>query len=76
MTQTPAGRALSPYRVLDLTTERSWLTGKLLADLGASVTKVEPPGGDPGWLRGPYAGNGPGPRKAWRGGPTTAGSGR
>ena len=57
MTQTPAGRALSPYRVLDLTTERSWLTGKLLADLGASVTKVEPPGGDPGRLHGPYAGD-------------------
>jgi crotonobetainyl-CoA:carnitine CoA-transferase CaiB-like acyl-CoA transferase len=57
VTQRPAGGALSPYRVLDLTTERSWLTGKLLADLGASVTKVEPPGGDPGRLRGPYAGN-------------------
>jgi crotonobetainyl-CoA:carnitine CoA-transferase CaiB-like acyl-CoA transferase len=57
MTQPPAAGALSPYRVLDLTTERSWLTGKLLADLGASVTKVEPPGGDPGRLRGPYAGN-------------------
>ena len=57
MTQTPAAGALSPYRVLDLTTERSWLTGKLLADLGATVTKVEPPGGDPGRLRGPYAGH-------------------
>jgi crotonobetainyl-CoA:carnitine CoA-transferase CaiB-like acyl-CoA transferase len=57
MTQTPAAGALSPYRVLDLTTERSWLTGKLLADLGATVTKVEPPGGDPGRLRGPYAGD-------------------
>src|SRR3984957_16910626 len=57
MTRAPAAGALSPYRVLDLTTERSWLTGKLLADLGATVTKVEPPGGDPGRLRGPYAGN-------------------
>jgi crotonobetainyl-CoA:carnitine CoA-transferase CaiB-like acyl-CoA transferase len=50
----PAG-ALAPYRVLDLTTDRSWLTGKLLADLGADVIKVEPPGGDPGRLKGPYA---------------------
>ncbi|HEY2284408.1 MAG TPA: CoA transferase [Streptosporangiaceae bacterium] len=57
MTQPAAAGALSPYRVLDLTTQRSWLTGKLLADLGATVTKVEPPGGDPGRLRGPYAGN-------------------
>jgi crotonobetainyl-CoA:carnitine CoA-transferase CaiB-like acyl-CoA transferase len=67
MTQTPAAGALSPYRVLDLTTERSWLTGKLLADLGATVTKVEPPGGDPGRLRGPYAGNRAGPENslAW-----------
>jgi crotonobetainyl-CoA:carnitine CoA-transferase CaiB-like acyl-CoA transferase len=57
MTQTSGAAALSPYRILDLTTERSWLTGKLLADLGATVTKVEPPGGDPGRLRGPYAGD-------------------
>lgn len=47
--------ALAPYRVLDLTTERSWLTGRLLADLGAAVTKIEPPGGDPGRLHGSYA---------------------
>ena len=47
--------ALTPYRILDLTTERSWLTGRLLADLGATVTKIEPPGGDRGRLRGPYA---------------------
>ena len=43
-----ADAALAPYRVLDLTTERAWLTGKMLADLGAEVIKVEPPGGDPG----------------------------
>ncbi len=46
--------ALSPYRVLDLTTEPAWLTGRLLADLGADVIKVEPPGGDPGRHRGPF----------------------
>ncbi len=48
--------ALSPYRILDLTTERGWLAGKILADLGAQVTKVEPPGGDPGRLKPPFAG--------------------
>lgn len=46
--------ALAPYRVLDLTTEPAWLTGRLLADLGADVIKVEPPGGDPGRHRGPF----------------------
>ncbi|MER6983392.1 CoA transferase, partial [Streptomyces carpinensis] len=34
-------------RVLDLTTERAWLSGRILADLGAVVTLVEPPGGHP-----------------------------
>jgi crotonobetainyl-CoA:carnitine CoA-transferase CaiB-like acyl-CoA transferase len=52
---TPVTGALSPYRILDLTTSRSWLTGKLLADLGADVIKVEPPGGDPGRWQGPFA---------------------
>jgi crotonobetainyl-CoA:carnitine CoA-transferase CaiB-like acyl-CoA transferase len=45
---TDQGGALSPYRVVDLTTTGGWLCGKLLADLGADVLKVEPPGGDPG----------------------------
>lgn len=38
---------LSPYRVLDLTGPLGFLCGKILADLGADVIKVEPPGGDP-----------------------------
>lgn len=45
---------LSPYRVLDLTGELGFLTGKLLGDLGADVIKVEPPGGDPARLTGPF----------------------
>lgn len=38
---------LSPYRVLDLTNEYGVFCGKVLADLGADVIKVEMPGGDP-----------------------------
>lgn len=38
---------LQPYRVLDLTDAQGFLCGKLLADFGADVLKVEPPGGDP-----------------------------
>src|SRR5690606_36840184 len=37
---------LAPYRVLDLTDERGLLCGKILADLGADVIQVEPPGGN------------------------------
>jgi crotonobetainyl-CoA:carnitine CoA-transferase CaiB-like acyl-CoA transferase len=36
---------LSDYRVLDLTDERGALCGQLLADLGAQVVRIEPPGG-------------------------------
>jgi crotonobetainyl-CoA:carnitine CoA-transferase CaiB-like acyl-CoA transferase len=38
---------LSPYLVLDATGPLGFLTGRILADLGADVVKVEPPGGDP-----------------------------
>lgn len=45
---------LSPYRVLDLTTERGLLCGQILGDLGADVIKVEPPGGSPAREIGPF----------------------
>ncbi len=45
---------LSPYRVLDLTTERGLLCGQMLGDLGADVIKVEPPGGSPARRIGPF----------------------
>lgn len=38
---------LSDVRVLDLTDDRAVYGGKLLADLGASVVRVEPAAGDP-----------------------------
>ena len=45
---------LSPYRVLDLTDERGLLCGKILADLGADVIQVEPPGGSTARNIGPF----------------------
>src|SRR4051794_1551315 len=56
-----ADGALKPYRILDLTTDRGWLAGRLLADLGADVIKIEPPGGDPGRALAPFAGGAPDP---------------
>jgi crotonobetainyl-CoA:carnitine CoA-transferase CaiB-like acyl-CoA transferase len=47
---------LSPYRVLDLTDEHGLLCGQLLADLGADVIAVEPPGGSPARALGPFVG--------------------
>ena len=41
---TPGG-SLHGYRVLDLADETAALCGKMFADLGADVVKVEPPGG-------------------------------
>ncbi len=45
---------LSPYRVLDLTDERGLLCGKILADLGADVIQIEPPGGSTARHIGPF----------------------
>ena len=48
---------LSPYRVLDLTNERGMLCGQMLADLGADVIAIEPPGGNSARKLGPFAGD-------------------
>ena len=44
--------ALSDLRVLDLATGGAACCGRLLADLGADVVKIEPPGGEPARHRG------------------------
>jgi crotonobetainyl-CoA:carnitine CoA-transferase CaiB-like acyl-CoA transferase len=55
---------LAHLRVVDLTDLRAALAGRILADLGADVIKVEPPGGDPGRLVPPFAGNVPAPDRS------------
>jgi benzylsuccinate CoA-transferase BbsE subunit len=46
--------ALNGLRVLDLTDHRGALCGRLLADMGADVIKVESPLGDPSRRTGPF----------------------
>jgi crotonobetainyl-CoA:carnitine CoA-transferase CaiB-like acyl-CoA transferase len=48
---------LSPYRVVDLTDHRANLAGLILAQLGAEVIAVEPPGGSAARRQGPFAGD-------------------
>jgi crotonobetainyl-CoA:carnitine CoA-transferase CaiB-like acyl-CoA transferase len=48
------GRMLEGCRALDLTDEKGFLCGKLLADLGVDVIKVEKPGGDRSRRMGPF----------------------
>ncbi|MEJ2111278.1 MAG: CoA transferase [Acidobacteriota bacterium] len=47
-------RMLEGYRALDLTDEKGFLCGKILAELGVDVIKVEQPEGDPSRLVGPF----------------------
>ena len=42
-----SGEFLKGYRALDLTGLSGQLCGRMLADLGMEVIKIEPPGGDP-----------------------------
>ena len=49
---------LANVRVIDLTDDRAIYAGKLLADLGAEVIRVEPTSGDPLPQRAPFHANG------------------
>ena len=49
---------LDAYRVVDFTNERGLLAGRMLADLGADVIQVEPPGGSTARRIGPFAPDG------------------
>ena len=51
------GQLLPPYRVLDLSGPEAVFCGKLLADYGADVVRVEPPGGHSSRKRAPFAGD-------------------
>jgi crotonobetainyl-CoA:carnitine CoA-transferase CaiB-like acyl-CoA transferase len=55
---------LAPYRVLDLTDDKGFLCGKILADMGADVIKIEKPGGDLARNIGPFYHDIPDPEKS------------
>ena len=48
---------LHGYRALDLTDSEAQLGGRILADLGADVIRIEKPGGDPSRHTGPFYGD-------------------
>ena len=56
--------ALAHLRVLDLCDLRGALAGRMLADLGADVLKVEPPGGERDRLRAPFVADKPAPDRS------------
>ncbi|MBX3706098.1 MAG: CoA transferase [Pseudomonadales bacterium] len=56
--------ALTGIRVLELSNERIAFAGKLLADMGADVILVEPPGGDPARAYPPFLDDEPGPDRS------------
>ncbi len=55
--------ALGPYRILDLTEYGCLIGTRTLADFGADVIKIEPPGGSPSRI-GPYYKDIPDPQKS------------
>src|SRR5262245_16829198 len=57
--------ALAGIRVIDLATSRAELAGRVLADLGAEVIKVEPPGGCEARTLPPFANDSAGGSLYW-----------
>lgn len=64
MTDMKLDTMLNSARVLDLTDEKGSLCGKILADLGADVIKIEKPGGDRSRNIGPFYNNEADPGKS------------
>src|SRR5690349_16799297 len=65
MRGTMPDRALEGLTVVELNnTQAASYAGKLMADLGANVIKVEPPQGDPARAYGPFPTNEPHPEKS------------
>ncbi len=63
----PDRQALGPLaglRVLELADEKAHYCGKLLADMGADVIKIEPPGGDAARRVGPFVDDVPHPDRS------------
>lgn len=56
--------ALSGRRVLDLADEKGTYCAKVLADMGADVIKIEPPGGHPSRRVGPFVHDVPHPERS------------
>src|SRR5580692_4906153 len=56
----PMTELLRGIRVVDATVEVGELCGRILADLGADVVRLEPPGGSPSRSLPPYAPDGTG----------------
>ena len=63
-TNVDSARPLSGFRALDLSGPMGVYCGKLMADMGADVIKVEPPGGDPMRELGPFIDGQPGPDRS------------
>lgn len=55
---------LKNSRALDLADANGFLCGKILADLGVDVIKIERPGGDPSRNTGPFYHDTPDPEKS------------
>ena len=55
---------LEGVRVLEFCDEKGAWAGRLMAGLGATVTKVEPPGGDPTRAYAPFLDDEPGPERS------------
>jgi crotonobetainyl-CoA:carnitine CoA-transferase CaiB-like acyl-CoA transferase len=62
----PAQRSalMAGYRMLDLSDEKGMLCGKIFADMGVEVIKVERPGGDPARSLPPFHRDEPDPEKS------------